>query len=515
MKKRSLFANSVFAVVSQAWSMVLALAVTPYVYHSLGAEQYGLFSLVFVIANYLAIVDCGFGWGIIKFVAEYAAAKDTEKMGRVIGVSVFMSLAIGLVLAAGITVLAPWLAGSVFTVPQANVQMVTIGIVLAGGICIVNLLSNVYAGVLKGLERFDIALGLRSLFMTVQMAGYVLLLHAGYGLLSLWIMMLLGMVGCISMYCYYIKRLLGNVSIFPRFDSSCLRQVLSFSVFGFGTRLLTMPYFYLDKLFIAALLPAAALAYYVIPFNLAQRIGGVGGMVVSVLFPSASARAGDREQLRAFYRRVVPVTYSVIIPLTVVAITMGPVFLGYWIGPAFASAASLPLTLVVIGFGVITLGSVDGTFMEGIGRPGIRTAIYCCLAIVSLPLCYVLTGRFGIVGTAATICLSFCAGGLLEVVLHHALITKSWWYFGKIAPNASVLTVLGLVGGWAARSLASGMWSTMGTGLGLFLLLAVTGMRIFQSGRQFAEDVRRARSIVQGALRRARFQAASILQRTA
>jgi len=507
MKKKSLLANSGVVILAQIWGMLLTLSITPYVYHSLGPEGYGLFSLVLILANYLSIVDLGFGWGIIKFVAEYAASGDFRKMEGVIRVSVWMSVVLGVLLAAGLVCLAPWLAHSVFNVPRAKAGILTGGIALAACAAIVILLSNVLAGVLKGLQRFDLAVGLRAVFTTFRMVGYVLLLYAGCGLLSLWILTISGMLACAVAYVLCIKRLLPEVSLQPGFDRSSFKTIFSFSVFGFGTRLLTMPYFYLDKLFISSLLPVAALSHYVVPFNLAQKIGGVGSVTVGILFPSASERAHDRRGLRALYRRVVPVAYSLILPMILVAVTVGPYFLRYWIDDEFGAIARLPLILVTIGTGALVLGSIDATFIEGVGRPRIRTTIYAVLAVVSLPLCYFLTRQFGINGTAATVCLAFSAGGLLDVLCHQIMVAKSWWYLRRIIPGALAVIVLGLPVGWSVGFFVSGLWSTVGAGILVYLLLAVAALRIFHTAEQFRAHLARASGVAIRFARRTRLLA--------
>ena len=513
MNKRSLLANSTVVVVAQVWGMLLTLGITPYVYRSLGSEGFGLFSLVLVLANYLTIVDFGFGWGIIRFVAEYAAARDFEKMEAVVRVAVWMSLALGAGLAAGLVCLAPWLVHSVFNVPEAQAHTVTIGMALAGGVAIVLLQCNVLAGVLKGLQRFDLAVGLRSLSGTVRMAGYVLVLQAGGGLLGLWIVTIVSMIVCGLAYRLCIRRLVPEISLLGKLQRSAFRTIFSFSAFSFGTRLLTMPYFYLDKLFIGALLPVAALAHYVIPFNLAQKVAGAGGLMVSVVFPSASERAHDPQALRSFYRRTVPVAYALILPIILVAITVGPRFLGYWIDEEFARLARLPLILITIGLGVVTLGSVDGTFIEAVGKPKIRTAIYTALAVVGLPLCYFLTRRFGINGTAATICLAFSVGGVLEVLAGQIVVTKDWWYVRRILTGAVALTGVGLAAGWGAGLLASGLWSAVALGVLLYLLLVLSGMRIFQTKEQFRAHLARAAGAAARVIRTMRPRAVSSCQR--
>ncbi len=514
MRKRSLLTNSTIVVFAQIWGMLLALGITPYVYRSLGSERYGLFALVLVLANYLTVVDFGFGWGTIKFVAEYAAQSDLVKMQGVVRVAIWLSLAMGIVLAVVLACLAPWLSSSVFSVPQDQIGIVSMGVMMAGGVAILILESNVLAGVLKGLQRFDYAISLQSFFTTIRMVGYVLLLKTGHGLLSMWILTIATMLLCALAYRACIKRLVPEISLWPRLDRTSFRTLFSFSVFGFGTRLLTMPYFYLDKLFIGSLLPMAALAYYVIPFNLAHKLGGIGSLAVSVLFPSASERAHDPQKIQELYRRTVPIAYGVIVPMVLVAVTMGPSFLHYWIDEDFAVQAGLPLILIAIGFGAAALGSVDGMFLEGVGKPKVRTAIYFVLALVSLPLCYVLTRRFGIAGTAVTVGSAFFVGGVLEVLFHQVLVAKSWWYARRIFTSTGLLTALGLTAGWAIRPLVAGPWGTMGASVALYIVLLVIGMGVFQTHRQFRAQLTRLGISGWRMFRKIRFETTSLDNRT-
>lgn len=509
MKKRSLLANSTAVVLAQVWGMILALSITPYVYRSLGSEGYALFSLVLLLASYLTIVDFGFGWGIIKFVAEYAAQSDFRKIERAIRVCVWMSLVLGALMAACMICLAPWLVNSVFNVPAAQVDVVVTGIILAAGAAILILQCNVLAGVLKGLQRFDIVVVVGSLATTVRMVGYVLLLNAGRGLLSLWILTIATMLASAFAYRSYIKRLIPGISLLPKLERSTFKNIFTFSAYGFGTRLLTMPYFYLDKLFISSLLPLAVLSHYLIPFNLAQKIGGVGGLAVSVLFPAAGERAHDRRRLGRLYRRTAPVAYSLILPLILVAVTAGPHFLSYWIDEKFAGLASVPLILVAVGVGVVSLGSVDGTFLEGVDKPKIRTSIYAVLAVISLPLCYFLTKRYGINGTAATVCLAFSLGGVLEVLSFQTVVMKNWWYLRRMVTGVAALTVVGLAIGWSARVVMSGLWSTIGAGIALYLLLLFAATFIFHTGEQFGAYLSRTVGHASRIIRRLRILALS------
>jgi len=181
----------------------------------------------------------------------------------------------------------------------------------------------------------------------------------------------------------------------------------------------------------------------------------------------------------------VPIAYALILPMVLVAVTVGPTFLGYWIGPDFAARARLPMILLVAGMGALVLGTLDGTFLEGVGKPQIRTGIYAALAAMSLPLCYFWTRRYGINGAAAMVCLAFALGAAAEVVAHQALVARDWWYVRRILPRAAAVTAFGLAVGWGAERLTSGLWSTIGVGVLAYLSLALVALRVFHTNKQF------------------------------
>ena len=472
---------------TQVWGTLLTLLLTPYIVRSLGAEKYGTFSLVLVVANYISIMDLGFEWAATKFVAECAAEKDYERMGRIVRTSFWTTLVLGVVLCLGLLIMAPWLVNSVFNTPTGTEEVLTIGILLSGTCLVGLLLSNLCFGILKGLQRFDLVMGCSALSLTLRMAGYVVLLAAGYDLIALWVLTLASFGLSLLLALISLRSLIPSFSLFPQINLSELQRILGFSIYSFGTRLSTMPYFYLDKLFISAMLPISSLAYYVIPFNLAQRIGGLGGAAVSVLFPSASELKHDRAGLCELYRHAARLAYPVILPGCVVVAMVGPEFIGHWLGKDFREFGEMPLILTALGFAASVLGSIDGTFTEALGRPRIRTIIYGTLACISLPACYLLTEEFGITGTATTVALAFCLGALADVLYFQLAVMKDWWFLRSVLPRSIILVASGCVVGWASLPCTGGLTSTLVVGVTLYALMVCIGVYLFH-GRQKCRD---------------------------
>ena len=66
--------NALFSSLSQAWSYLVAIFLTPYLLFKLGTEGFAIWSLTFVLLGALASLDLGLGVTLTKF----AAAALTE-----------------------------------------------------------------------------------------------------------------------------------------------------------------------------------------------------------------------------------------------------------------------------------------------------------------------------------------------------------------------------------------------------------------------------------------------------
>src|SRR6478752_6010964 len=81
-------------VVNVAWTgigVVVNLAsgflLTRYMIRKLGADGYGLWTLLFVLVEYYYMFDLGFRAATVKYVAHYRALGDEEKLSEVISTS--------------------------------------------------------------------------------------------------------------------------------------------------------------------------------------------------------------------------------------------------------------------------------------------------------------------------------------------------------------------------------------------------------------------------------------------
>src|SRR5687767_11538659 len=90
---KSIFRNSIYGFSTWLLPLALSFIATPVIVRSLGHEDYGIYAFVLSFIAYS--FNFNVGRAITKFVAEYRANNETEKIREVISATLFINLALG------------------------------------------------------------------------------------------------------------------------------------------------------------------------------------------------------------------------------------------------------------------------------------------------------------------------------------------------------------------------------------------------------------------------------------
>ena len=123
-KRRSLAANSLFSVIAWIFPLLLGFFSTPILVRYLGNEQYGLFAIVLGFISY----SFTFGIGKVagKYVPEFRANRESEKVTQVIAGTFWLSLAVGVFGALVLIILAPTIVRSLLLI-SPDMQLAAMG----------------------------------------------------------------------------------------------------------------------------------------------------------------------------------------------------------------------------------------------------------------------------------------------------------------------------------------------------------------------------------------------------
>ena len=97
---KKIIRNTVYNSVGRIWQMLILLLLTPYILHKLGVEVFAVWSLVFVVANYLGLLDFGIRTAFAKYIAEYHTREDRESISAVISCGLVFYFGLSLIIIA-------------------------------------------------------------------------------------------------------------------------------------------------------------------------------------------------------------------------------------------------------------------------------------------------------------------------------------------------------------------------------------------------------------------------------
>jgi O-antigen/teichoic acid export membrane protein len=117
----------------------------------LGVDKNGEYGIInSTVLMFSTFAGLGLGTTATRFVAEYKKT-DSEKCGRIIGMTNIVGFASGCFMATILLLLAPWLARE-----QLNASHLDTGLMLASALLLTNTVNTIQSSVLSGFERFKI-----------------------------------------------------------------------------------------------------------------------------------------------------------------------------------------------------------------------------------------------------------------------------------------------------------------------------------------------------------------------
>ncbi|ACN15089.1 putative O-antigen and teichonic acid transporter [Desulforapulum autotrophicum HRM2] len=172
--------------------LVVMFFLSPFIVHTLGVTEYGIWQLLTVLTGYMGVLDLGVRASTGRYIILFLGQQEYEKVDETIrtGLGLYTVLS-GLILFAGfiLGLVFPWVFPSV---PQEYHMTVAVLLpVLAVNIWI-SALRTILSSLLAAYDRFDLARGSDLIMLAVRTIGTIVVLKLGMGLIGLTI----AIVGC-------------------------------------------------------------------------------------------------------------------------------------------------------------------------------------------------------------------------------------------------------------------------------------------------------------------------------
>jgi len=440
--------NGMANVLAGALPILVVIFTTPYVVNTLGAEHYGLLTLITAIIGYFAIIDLNFTAGSLKYVSEFHSAGQTDKRDQTLTAGFFIYLAIGALGCMLVFVFAEWLATQVFSVSPNDHALAVSSLRLAAFGFLLGQVQVYLNSIPQSLRRYDQSALYETIFGIAAPIINVLVLWLGGGLYEIiWVRIVLSALNIVVLI-RLVRHLLPD-SRFTRPTRDVLGKLASFSGYAYLSRLASLAYTQGDKLIIGALVSMSALTYYAVPFLLANRVYGLSYRMSSVLLPAASSLAAIHQHARMeeLYLYSARYVFFINCVLSLLLVAIAQEILLYWIGPEMAAAGTLILVLIALGNLLDSLTNAPSLVNDALGRPKITGLFAISRAILGLSLVYVLVQAMGVIGAAVgQLLVSAIVPAVFLIYVHGRSVPVKLGHFLKTVLVPSLPLVAAMIG---------------------------------------------------------------------
>ena len=385
-----------------AVNTVISLLLAPIVVNKLGSVYYGLWTLLMQLTGYLYLFDFGVRDSVVKYVAQYHASGERDKLQVTVRTAIWLyslvSLAV-LAMVSGIVIALP----HIFNIPPDAVLTARVAAFVAGASVAQSFLANVYVGVLMGLHRLYRVSQASIYYAVARFVGTYVLLINGYGLIALSLLhFALSFANAI-----YVARLcrvyLPGVPVRPgRPMRADVMKLLNYGKYVLFSNIGDKVVFASDAIVVAMFLPIAALTPYAIAGTLVENMRSVVRAMAGVLNPLTSSlqASGDEKSLHRVLFTGAKGALLVGLPICIGFITLGRTFVSMWIGEAHATTAGNVMSILAMGYIVgMPYNTIVG-MLTGLAAHRILATLRIIEGAINLTLSVILVKVIGLEGVA-------------------------------------------------------------------------------------------------------------------
>ena len=400
--------------------LAAALVAVPVLLHGLGPDRFGVVALALTLVTVVGVLDLGFGRAMTQAVAARIGRGEESRTGALVGTAAAVTAALGILLAAGLFAVAPVVVYRVLEVPDwLQSETVDALRVLALAVPAV-LVGNCLRGVLEARQHFGSLTALRAGVGAALLLGPLVALHISPTLLP--IMWTFVAVRWLALAAFTV--LAGRAAEGRWFFNS--KELLTLARLGGWMTVSTVMaslMIYADRFAIGGLLSMAAVAYYVAPFEIVNRLSAVPAAVMGVLFPAYSQllAAGSRE-IGAVYRQTLRTIGLMLAPPVLVIVLFSRPLLELWLGPEVASHSAAVASILAVGALVHGLIQPSFQLLQAAGRPEVPALFQLLEAPLYVGYLVLLTLQFGIVGAASAWLLRVTISLVIQTWLAHRFV---------------------------------------------------------------------------------------------
>ena len=390
------------------WINILGILIVPFYIKYLGVEAYGLIGIFFSLRSLISLLDMGLSTTLSKELSRLAITQNSENESRdLLRTLELLFFLIGIIIAIVISLLCDPIANNWINSTNIETGLIKKCILAMGLSIALSWPSSLYMGGMMGLQKqvsFNI---IRSLFVGLQHFGaLIILLFFSKSILIFFIWQsIVSALNTIVLHYALWKSLNKSSKKKQRaeYNQSLLKKNFSFAAGITGISIETIILTQMDKVILTKMLPLESFGYYIIAFNIADKLNNLVTPITNSLFPRFTQAISSKniKSLINLYHSGSQLITFVILPSALTLAFFSKEILTIWLSDLeVANNSYLLLSMLVIGTATSTLIALPYSIQLASGKTKLVFIANLIAISFLIPIMIFMTFQFQALGAA-------------------------------------------------------------------------------------------------------------------
>ena len=434
LEKNQLKIGVLFSYFYMGVGFLVYFFLTPFILSKIGKIEYGLYSLLLSIINYLNLLEFGLNSAYIRYYLKFKSEKNYNKIQKLNSTFLLIFSITGII--AVIFCLLFYLKPELILKQDLSIEQIlkmkrmffiSLFMVLFS---FINIIFNCY---LIANERFIFQRGMQLLKIVVEPLIIILFLNFGHKILGIvYTKTFITVFFTLINIFYCIKKMKMKFS-FKILEIKYIKEMLSFSSFIFLQMMTSEILWNIDKIILSKISGIEEVTVYSLATQINTYYISIGTIISSVFIPKInklifSLEYTENEKnklLTILMGKIGRIQFLVLSPILLTFILFGNKFITLWVGRDYLESYFITLLLII----PMTFPLIQSIGIE-IERAKNRQKFMCIIGIVlaifnliiSIPLAKLCGGTGSAIGTAINLVIGY-------------IFIRNWYYEKKIGLN--------------------------------------------------------------------------------
>ncbi len=435
--KNQLKLGVVISYMTTIVGIIINLIYTPLLTSLLGQTEYGLYTVVASVVNYLSLFSLGFGSAYLKYYSNYKVKNKQAEICRLNGMFlvVFSFLAVcAFITGMFLVKYAHIILGSKINSNELQTARVLMFILVIN--IVLTFPSGVFNSIIVAHECYIFQRSINLVSRIVNPLIVLPLLLAGYKSIAVVLVTTIITFSTLVINIFYCFFRLHTKFLFKNLDFKILKDIGKFSFFVFLNMVIDQINWNVDKFLLIRFSGAAAVAIYGVASQINSLYLNFSTQISSVFEPRvnqivAKDNNDTNKVLTDLFTKVGRIQFMVIMLILLGFIVFGQYFIQIWVGKDYADAYLIILLLIV----PVTIPLIQNLGIEiqrAKNMHQFRSVIYFFVAVCNVVISIPLTKSYGAVGSALGTAISLLIGNCIIMnIYYHKKIGLDMFVFWK------------------------------------------------------------------------------------